>query len=212
MADEMQNTANAQTAANSGEASNAQQHQGGEGDIPKWLPERLERAKNSAVKALAAELGFGSVDELKASFAQKAEPAKQPQPEKAKTPAIDELAEIRDTVQSLKLMLEAEKKARAEAERGAMISQVAQKFGLPQAIAMRLQGNTMAELEKDAADLAAALPKPQTFRTTTGLVAGQQAPTLAQEIKARMSNTPPAANPFFDPDMHRAKGGGVVGE
>lgn len=90
----------------------------------------------------------------------------------------------------------------------------AAKFGLPDALAARLRGESREDIEADAAELAKiakSLAAPQTARPANPANSGdtQSAPTLADRIRERIGG---GVSPFFDPEFHRAKGGGPKSE
>lgn len=87
----------------------------------------------------------------------------------------------------------------------------AAKFGLPDALAARLRGESREDIEADAAELAKiakSLAAPQTARPANSGDT-QSAPTLADRIRERIGG---GVSPFFDPEFHRAKGGGPKSE
>jgi hypothetical protein len=90
----------------------------------------------------------------------------------------------------------------------------AAKFALPDALAARLRGETQQEIEADAAELAkiakslAGAPatrpaQPPANPANSGEIVS--APTLADQIRERIGG---GVSPFFDPEFHKAKGGG----
>jgi len=79
----------------------------------------------------------------------------------------------------------------------------ASKYGLPEALASRLQGQTRAELEADAQSLARLVnTAPRAIAAGNSL---SPVPTDADRIRERIDG---GRSPFFDPAFHIARGGG----
>jgi hypothetical protein len=117
-------------------------------------------------------------------------------------------AELSELEKAQKRLAELEAKA-AQLERQQLQREVADKVGLPAALASRLQGNTADEMEADAAALLESLPKadkkPTTISATNPGVNANVNETHAQK-KARLFGT--QGEPFSESAM-REKGGGV---
>lgn len=183
---------------------------------PSWLPDRLERAKRSAISDLLKQVGVESVDALKA-IVKPPEPPKQPEPTPEKpaakaektAKASDELAELKDLIKQIVDERKAEKAEAAKVTR----AQIAAKYGLPEALAARLQGNDAAELEADAKTIAAALPKPQAKMLQSSIgngAAGEAEPDMTKAILEHIrGNGLKLKDTFLNPDVHNALGGGV---
>ena len=130
-----------------------------------------------------------------------------------------ELAELRTREQERKQseLTEAERykqrteqlEAELKAERqGRMRLQVAAEFNLPEALANRLQGDTIEALKADAEQLAKLLPKPQKENpklSPNDIGDGKKGETDAQK-RARIYQT---GTNMFDPDNIKQTGGGV---
>jgi hypothetical protein len=100
--------------------------------------------------------------------------------------------------------LEAELKAERQ---GRLRLQVAAEYSLPEALAIRLQGESLDELKADAEQLAKLLPKPQKnpSQNPTDIGDGQKGETDAQK-RARIYNKGVS---LFDVDGIKKNGGGV---
>ena len=118
-------------------------------------------------------------------------------------------AELTETEKATKRAQELEAKLKAY-ERAEAQRRVAEKTGLPHALATRLMGETDEDMEADAKALLESLPKPE--KPTPGIQptnppTGTKAKTEA-ERKAEIFGAP-VTSPF-DPEFVRQKGGGVV--
>ena len=158
-----------------------------EADVEKIVKERLEREK-----AKRAQAEKDAADKAAAETA-----AKNGEWEKVAKAKDEELAKIKTQL--------------AERELNDRKRAIAEKVGLPAALASRLVGSTDEELEKDAKSILDTIPKPKTTASPTNPGAnGQQGETDAQR-KARIFGTD--FDPF-DPETAKRKGGGffITGE
>jgi hypothetical protein len=108
--------------------------------------------------------------------------------------------------QKLQAQLEEKTKKLAELERAALQRQAAQKAGLPDVFAGRLQGSTPEEMEADAKALVEALPKPKPQINPTNPGAGATQGETIEQQRARIYGS--GGNPF-DPNLAPKNGGGV---
>lgn len=122
----------------------------------------------------------------------------------------DELRAIKGQNEAILAEFEAEKQRREAAEAQAVKAAktaMAIKFGLPEAIAERLKGNTPEEIEADAQALAELLPKPQQAPPPPGQASpGNPAGGGAQQTETDLSWLP--GHPKYKGNTFR--GGGVV--
>jgi hypothetical protein len=86
--------------------------------------------------------------------------------------------------------------------------QTATKFKLPEALALRLQGSTVEELEQDAQELFKALPKPASFSATNPGSANTQGETDAQRRDRLFGGSQGKQNVFSVSEAMK-HGGGV---
>jgi membrane-associated HD superfamily phosphohydrolase len=147
------------------------------------LRKERERNKELAKKAKLA-------DELEAKEAQRKD------------------AELSEMEKLSKRLAEAELREK-ELVRKDLMRQAADKYGLPPALAKRLQGETLEELEADAEELAKEVPAPkQTAKVSATQVGGDAEPkeTYAQQAYRiyHGSNVDP-----LDPKQAKELGGGV---
>jgi len=132
---EQQPPAGAQTGADPGQQTETARTFS-QADVDRIVAERLERAERKA--------------------AEKAERAKAD----AEADALKKQGEYQKLFEKAQAELDAERQRARGLEMQALRRDVAQKFQLPDALAKRLQGETQEELERDAQDLLAAIPKP----------------------------------------------------
>lgn len=99
----------------------------------------------------------------------------------------------------------AEQEAR-EARLSLLRRQAAEKYKLPEALANRLRGETLEEIEQDAEEIAKTLPKPILSPTNPSASAASQGETDEQR-RARIYG---AGRNIFDPHEAQRYGGGVV--
>lgn len=121
----------------------------------------------------------------------------------------DEERKKAEMTEAEKYKLEAEE-AKAELARervGRMRLQVAAKYNLPEALANRLQGDTLELMEADAEQLAKLLPKPkkEPALSPNDIGDGQKGETDAQK-RARIYNK---GADLFDVESIKQRGGGV---
>ena len=95
-----------------------------------------------------------------ANAQRKAEEAADKARQEAEAKALKEQGEYQKLFEKAQAELDAERQRARALELQALRRDVAQKFQLPDALAKRLQGETQEELERDAQDLLAAIPKP----------------------------------------------------
>lgn len=86
----------------------------------------------------------------------------------AEAKALREQGEYKTLYEKLQAELDAERQRTRELELAGLRRDVAAKFQLPDGLARRLQGETLEELEADAQDLLAAIPKPQAPNINAG--------------------------------------------
>ena len=150
---------------------------------PDATGEKAERVfKQSEVEAL--------IRDRLASAQRKQEEAATKARTEAERKAAEEQGQFQKLAESLKAELEAERQRARAFELAGMRRDVAAKFQLPEGLAKRLQGETLDDLEEDAQDLLASIPKPQAPNINAGNQAvGGKAQDLggltAQEFAAR---------------------------
>jgi hypothetical protein len=142
------------------------------------------------------------VDELK-----KPKPAEKPvKPEKSADKHED--SELAKQITALTERLNKAEQDQKKAEMDTVRAKIAARYGIPEKLAARLQGETPEAIEADAKEIAKDLPRPAGQRGSLGNGADGQPRSLKDEIIARMSGQ--GINPF-DPSLHKEKGGGFVG-
>lgn len=138
-------------------------------DVERIVTERLERERKAAEsKALKAR-------------------------EDAERKAAEEQGKFKELYEQLQTRLEETERAKRDLELGQLKRAAADKVGLPAALAERLRGETADELERDAKEVLAALPKPGAPNINNG-VGGQNAGSMDEarrlEYAARLGVNP----------------------
>lgn len=120
------------------------------------------------------------------------------------------LQTLADKQASIEKALADAQAAQKTAELKAIRAQVAARYGIPEALAARLQGESPEQIEADAAELAKALPTP----TRGGyliLSPGNGGTTPPENLAKKMFERGRGKDMrFFDPTLHKDKDGGTV--
>jgi hypothetical protein len=130
----------------------------------------------------------------------------------AVTPKLAKIDTLEQQVAKLADLLQKAEDARKQTELSAARTSAAAKYGLPPELAKRVQGDTPDAIDADAAELAKAIPQPTKGPRFTGNsgenVSGpKQVVSLVERMRGRKQGPSEAS----DPNIHKAKGGGVVG-